>query len=470
MTVSSTRKDYDKFVARWQMVRDVLDSCVSKYIADIDPADPNRNHRYRADAQFTNFTSRTKYGLVGAVFRKDLIIDVPKEIEYIKSDVTGTKISMSKLAQEVTGEVIATGRYGLLCDFPAIQGGLTVAEAENSDIKARIYRYNAESIINWYVNTQYGYPQLSLVVLKECVDAIDPDDGFKWIESYQYRVLRLVEGIYVQELYNADEELVSSYIPTDYNGDPFEEIPFVIVGSEDNDMAIDIVPLFDLARLNLGHYKNSADYEESVHIVGQPTLFITTEMTTDEFSSANPNGIQVGARRGYNLGPNGNAQFLQADPNQLADKAMERKEQQAVMIGARLITKQADRETAEAAVMRNSGENSILYTIAGNVEEALNRACTYLMMFMAPGSIVELTRAIKVNRTFFDKNVDPNLIMAQIQLLDKGLVAKTDVRDTLRNFGMIAESRTDEQIDSDVEPADLVQVIDTSLNPNGTDV
>lgn len=449
MTVSSTNPQFDKMSARWELVRDVLDSRVAKYIPEIDKSDSIRNAKYVCDAQFTNFTARTKSGLVGAVFRKDLVLNLPDDIEYAKDDVTGSNMGLSKLAQEVTGEVISCGRYGLLCDYPAVQDNLTLAEVENSNLKARIYRYKAENIINWQTKMINGYPTLSLVVLQECMNTIDELDGFKWVESIQYRVLRLVEGIYVQQVYNEDEELISSYIPTGADGLPFNEIPFIFVGSEDNDSEVDTIPLYDIARLNIGHFKNSADYEESVHIVGQPTLIISTSMSKDEFDAANPNGVLVGSRRGHNLGEGGSAQLLQPSPNQLADVAMQRKEEQAVMIGARLITKQADRETAEAAVMRTSGENSILYTIAGNVEEALNRACRFLMRFMSLDVSFD-DDIVKINKLFFDKNVDPQVIMAQIQLLDKQLISKKDVRDTLRAYGLVAETRTDENIDSDI--------------------
>lgn len=449
MAVNSTRPDYDKYVKRWCLVRDVVDSDVKKYIEDVDKSDPDRNWKYKHDAQLTNFTSRTKYGLVGAVFRQEPIIELPSGIDYLSEDATGMHMPLAKLAQEVTGEVLMCGRYGLLVDYPPAPSDLTVADVEASNLKARILRYKPESIINWQMSIVYGQPVLSLVVLKECIEKTG-EDGFEWVKEDQYRVLRMLNGVYIQQIWNHDLELVSQYTPSDANGNTWEYIPFVFVGSEDNDSEVDTIPLYDLAKLNIGHLKNSADYEESVHIVGQPTLIFGTSMTPEEFGAANPNGVLIGARRGHNLGVDGKAEFLQANPNQLADEAMKRKEEQAVMIGARLITPQADRETAFAANMRHSGETSILSTIASNVEAALIRCCQYAMRFMTGEDEADVS--LTLNRQFFDKTIDPNLIMAQIQLMDKGIIAKYDIRQVLREYGVVEEKRTEGELDNEATP------------------
>jgi len=449
MPVSSTHPEYDAHIMRWALVRDVVNSRVKQYIKDVDINDPFRNKRYKDDAQFTNFTGRTKHGLLGAIFRKNVSSVLPLPIAYLEEDATGTGMSLTKLAQEVSGEILQSARYGLLVDYPASQNGLTAAEVADMNLAARISRYTAESIINWYIEIVNGIPTLTLVVLKECTSVLG-EDGFEWREQTQYRVLRMIEGTYVQLLYNEREELINMYEPLQSNGQKWDKIPFVFVGAEDNDASIDAAPLYDLAMLNIGHLRNSADYEESTHITGQPTLIINTSMSTEEFNAANPNGVVIGARRGHNLGESGSAQFLQASPNQLADTAMSRKEQQAIMLGARLITPTSANETVDAARMRHSGETSVLEVIAHNVEHALIKCCEYALAFMGDSSQAEEID-ITVNTEFFDSPLDPNLVMAQLQLYNNGIIAKSDIRDELRRHGALDESRTDEDIDAEVD-------------------
>lgn len=449
MTVQATHPQYDAHVLRWQTVRDVVNSDVKKYIKDVDINDPDRNTRYKDDARFTNFTSRTKSGLVGAVFRKPSTIDLPESVEYLELDATGSKLPLDRLAQEVTGEVLQAGRYGLLVDFPASEEGLNEQEKADMNLKARISKYKAESITNWQSTIINGIHTLTLVVLHETVDALG-EDGFTWMQMRQFRVLTLTpDGIYEQQLWNDKGEITHRYFPQDFNGNSWEFIPFVFVGAEDNDAEVDSAPLFDLSELNIGHLRNSADYEESVHVTGQPTLFLTTDMSTVEFESQNPNGVVIGARRGHNLGTSGSAQLLQASPNQLADEAMKRKEEQAVMTGARLIMPAGTNETAEAARIKHSGENSMLSVIVNNVEFAINQCIAWTLRFMTKNPETEEWE-YKINDKFFDVTLDPQMIMAQLQLFNNGIVASTDVRRNLRETGNLDPSRTDEEIDSDI--------------------
>ncbi len=475
MPVNAKRPDYDKWSKAWKLVRDVVMSDAKQYIKDIDVTDPERCKKYKDDAQFTNFTARTKAGLVGAVFRREPVIKLPDEIDYLLNDATGFRMPLKKLAQECVGEVLMTGRYGLLVDYPASDENLTQADIDEKNLKARIYTYQAESIINWQEQMIDGMPILTLVVLKECYSELG-EDGFEWVEKTQYRVLRLLDGEYIQELYDGEKlEMLNMYVPRDASGNSWEYIPFVFIGSEDNDSDIDPLPLYDLAALNVGHLRNSADYEESVHIIGQPTLVITSELTMEQFKSANPNGVLIGSRKGINLGIGGKAEFLQASPNQLADEAMIRKEEQAVMVGARLIVKQLDRETATAAKMRHSGETSILETIANNVEQSLELACAYIARFMS-GSIYQDSEEgieeidIELNNQFFDKDMDPNFILATIQLLTSRLVAPSDVRQQLRAYGVINQERTDEQIDKELGiPAPALDATDPNADTLNTE-
>ena len=429
-------------------MRDVVTSNVTQYIKSIDSSDVQRNERYKDDARLTNFTSRTKAGLVGAVFRKEIEVVLPDSIAYLEGDSTGNNLPLDKLAQETTGEVLQSGRYGLLVDFPASEDGLTVAEVADMNLKARINKYKAESIINWQNTIENGIHMLTLVVLREIVDAIS-EDGFTWAQQVQYRVLRLLDGVYIQQLYNEKGEIVHEYTPRDFTGSSWEFIPFVFVGSEDNDTEVDASPLFDLASLNIGHLRNSADYEESVHVTGQPTLIISTNMSAEEFKSANPAGVTIGARRGHNLGPDGTAIMLQASPNQLADVAMQRKEEQAVMMGARLVMQAGTNETAEAARIKHTGESSVLATIVRNVEDAINQCLFWADRFMS----VETNEddiIFEINKQFFDVVLDPQMIVAQLQLFNSGIIASRDIRDTLRRTSTIKADRTDEDIDDDI--------------------
>lgn len=445
MSVDSTHPEYAANVDRWELVRSVIRSDATRYIKDIDPNDPSRNTQYKDDAILTNFTLRTRNALVGSVFRKESIEDFNGTIGYVVDDSTGNNRTLEQVAQEAIGDVLEVGRYGILVDYPAAEDGLTAQEVSDRDLKARMYPYSAESIINWNVEKVNGKCVLMFVVLREFIDKLD-DDGFSWVQTVQYRVLKLEDNAYVQYLYDDEANIIEVMNPRKADGTSFDFIPFVIMGSEDNDWKVDNAPMYDLSTINIGHLKNSADYEESVHITGQPTLFISSAFAHEEFMQANPNGVKIGARAGHNLGEGGSATMLQASPNQLADEAMKRKEEQAVMIGARLITQTSGVETAEAVRLRFSSDSSVLAIIVNNVNAGLILALQYISLFMGAEEEFEYI----INREFYDTTIDPQLLMAQIQLLDRGIIANEDVRSYVRKGGIIDADRTDDDIDSDV--------------------
>ena len=260
---------------------------------------------------------------------------------------------------------------------------------------------------------------------------------------------RLVGGRYVQRVYAEDGNTYTEVAPLDKNGRPFDHILFSFYGAQNNDASVDKSPLEDLADVNILHYGNSATVEESGFISSQPTLFITTDISADEFAKVNPNGMHIGSTRGYNLGKSGTATLVQATESQLARTLLKDKEEQMLMIGARIVQKAGGAETAEAVRIRYSSDNSVLGTIAGNVSEALKRAILDAERFMM-GEPDEDGTVFWLNQSFFDETMTAQDILAQVQLWQQGIIAKSDLRTNLRQGGVLEADRTDELIDDEL--------------------
>lgn len=422
MTVDTVHPDYNSAYKRWKLIRAIINNEAKHLIRTPDADDPVRSEQYKSDAILTNFTNLTKVGLTGLVFRQPPEIELPLEIDYLYDNINGGGINIYQFSQHLIGELLQLGRYGLLVDY------------HNDGQRAYIKPYNAEHIVNWKTKTVNGNCVLSLVVLKETV-LKDSDDIFSQDMVVQYRALILTEeNIYIQAIYDDNLNEVGMIIPADYNNKPFDKIPFIFVGSENNDWVVDYQPLYDLAVLNLGHYRNSADYEESVFICGQPYLVVNVgETSEEEFKEANPGGIKFGSRRALTLAAGGNASLLQANSNQLVAQAMNEKLAQAASIGARLIEAAGGRETAEAAKIRYGSQHSALYTLTSNaswaVEEALKLACLFM------GANVEQVE-YELNDQFYDETADPNLIAQEIMLLDRGVVSAEEIRANLKDAGV----------------------------------
>jgi hypothetical protein len=246
MAVDSTHPEYRAALERWTLVRDVVHNKAKGYIRTVDVNDPARSAQYRDDAILTNFTRLTKEGLTGLIFRKPETVDLPEEMDYMYDDATGSGLNLHQLAKFISSEVQQTGRIGLLVDHPTRVEMGSIVDDELTQMKPRIKPYAAESIINWATTTVGSKTVLSMVVLKECVEYMV---DFVWVQEEQYRVLYLNENFeYQQDLYNSESEVIVQGVPVlDADGRAFNHIPFYFIGSDNNDSAIDHIPLYDLA-------------------------------------------------------------------------------------------------------------------------------------------------------------------------------------------------------------------------------
>jgi len=366
--------------------------------------------------------------------------ELPTALEYLIKDATGDGLGLEQLAKDELSNILETGRSFLLVDYPQVSGELSLEDINKLDLRASIIPYTAEQVVNWKTEAVAGRKLLTLVVLAETYNY--DDDEFGHESETQYRVLRLSEEGYSQQLYRDGQPYSEESFPTKSDGSRWDIIPAIFVGSKNNDSTVDDAPLADIADVNIAHYRNSADYEESCFITGQPTLFITHSLNEEQWFDYNPQGIKLGSRSGHVLGESGSATLLQANPNNLVLEAMKAKEAQMVAIGARIVTDRGGNETAEGARIRFASENSVLGDIVGNLSAGLRQCIEWCGVFM--GSTDDFS--LEINREFYDKSVDPQLIMSMVQLMDRQIISDQDIFDRLRAAGIIEGSRTLEDV------------------------
>ena len=450
MSVSTEHPDYKLYKNVWAKTRDAVKGSVAikekkhaylpvpdnKSLDDARGIETVRYKQYLKRAVFTNFTGRTKNALVGAAFRKNPMYELPEAVDYLNQDATGDGLSLVQLAKDELSNLMETGRSLLLVDYPQADNDLSLEDVNMLDLRASIVPYTAEQCVNWKTSVINGRRLLTLCVLAE--PYFNTDLEFSHDSDIQYRVLRLTDEGYSQQIYRDDKPVTDEIYPRKADGSVWEEIPLIFVGSKNNDSTIDDAPLSDIADVNVAHYRNSADYEESCFITGQPSLFITHSLTSEQFEEYNPDGLILGSRAGHVLGETGSAILLQASPNNLVMEAMKAKEQAMVMIGARIITDRGGNETAEGARIRFASENSVLGDIVSNLSQGLEKAIGYVCEFMG----VTGDYYFDINSEFYDKSVDPQMIMSMITLLDRNLIGDIDIFERLQAAGLIDTART----------------------------
>lgn len=457
--VTYTRKEYDYALSDWQLVGDVcageraIKAGGTKYLPKPNPLDfrkenDERYKQYSARAVFYNATGRTLAGLVGAAFRVDPVAKLPTALEYLATDANGAGVSIYQQSQAALGKVLQKARHALYVDYPATDSPASLAQQKAGAIRANIIAVNAEQVTNWRTTVTGGVHRLSLVVIKEISEEAD---GFGVSEVEQWRALELIGDIYSVTVWRKNEKgepvIFSQAVPLDGKGNAWDEIPFTFIGAQNNDHNIDDSPLLDLARVNVAHYRNSADYEDSVFFVGQVQPFITG---VDDFwvKQAEKSGLYIGSRSPVMLPHGATFGMVQAAPNMIVREAMQDKEQQMIALGARLVTQGEAVKTATQAQAENEVEHSVLSLCVKNVSEAYTQAIKWCARFMnSPDSGIEYS----INSQFSEKSFDPQALTALVGAWQAGRVPSSDVTVNLQRMGVISSEKTPEQVAEELD-------------------
>lgn len=433
-----------------------MDRCPTQFLPDPTPNDLCEDARsryisYCQRALYFNATGRTKAGLIGIALGDWPEVTVPESMEYLKEDADGAGLSIYALCQKAIGEDLEVGRGGLFVDFPTKADGDTTSIAEQTQgTAARMIFYAAEAIRDWAFTKVGPDLLLSYVKLHEKRDRRSID-GWSMESIEMYRVLRLIDGVYSVEVYEKGPGgYVSTgmVVPTDATGKPWEVIPFQFIGPETNQATPEKPPLYDLAQVNLAHYRNSADFEESVFMLGQPQVTMTglSEAWRNHLEES---GVIFGSRRVL-MGPeNSTIGLLQVQPNTLAREAMKDKQEQMVSLGARLLQPGSATKTAEQSKSETRASYSVLSLVCDNVSQAFKNAMLWVQRFMGASGDVDFG----IDTEFDGLTFNSEIVSAIIKAVQAGILPESEAWRALRQLNLIDPEKTDDEIREEIEAA-----------------
>jgi hypothetical protein len=434
----------------WRMIRDVcrgagaIRGAGHTYLPRLDPTDRSarnrrRNEDYQARAVFYPITGNTKTGMLGMAFRKVPTINAPDKLSCLQDNADGAGTSIYQQSQVVLENVLEVGREGLFVDYSA------------SGKRPIIVGYRAEDIINWRTQTIDGQTHLVLVVLREVTE--EPD-GYGFKLRVQYRELALENGRFICRVWKrtGPEEtgpysIAEEIIPRAFaSADPWDEIPFAFIGAQNNDPTLDEPPLAALAEINLGHYRNSADYEDSVWFCGQVQPWMSG-LTTEWRDHLEKSGVKVGSRNPLMLPKDGTFAYAQAQPNMLAKEAMDSKRDYMVALGARLIEQNSAVKTATQASSEQSASTSLLSICVSNVSEAYTRALNWCARYAGDASG---GWSYALNQEFISRVADSGMVTAIVSAWQSGAMRDDDLVRVFQKLDII---------DPAADPDDVIQAL-----------
>lgn len=473
MPINTTHPQYDALASRWQRMTDVcngedaIKAAGERYLPmpnkDIRTVEAlARYANYKDRAVFVEVTKDTLDKYTGQAFKDDPVLNVDKQLDYMKRDANGAGLSIYQVAQKCFEAQLERGRFGLFVDYPTTNDEVSQADVERNALRPTINFYAPESIINWRTTVIGGQTVTNMIVLHETVYETDPEDIFASKQVEQWRYLGLDEDGYFVEVWRKADGTVQGntdgfaihqerVYPTKSGNVKFDRIPFIIGGSDSNDWCEQNIPLESLAKMNLAHYRNSADYEQSAFICGQVQPWMSG-VSAQRMEALEKKQIRIGAGALIMLEENGKFGFAQAEPNNLAGEAMEKKYLIMQALGAKLAEGQTSgsnsTKTATQASHEAGVQNSTASMAVANLNEALSDAILlcyeYLGVTYADNDGEYLFKA----KQDFTSPVADSTLMATIGgWVQAGLAPKTAAYDYMRRYSLIDPELKDDEID-----------------------
>lgn len=425
--VSVTHPQYDKSKRQWDRCRDVMagsdavKASGTKYLPKLSGQTDDEYLAYKSRANFVNLTSRAIESLLGLMTRKMPKLTYPDELQPYFKDATNTGMSFPEVFILTMREVLTTGRMTLFADRPIANG------------RAYLAMYSAESMINWQVDVETG--ELQFAVFKEQYYRLT--DRFTQTLHDRYRVLSLVDGRYIVEVYEPSANssvptFVESVVPTN-TGRSMDRIPLVSITPFGLGYNVVKPPILDMVDINLSHYRTSADLEHGRHYTALPTPVVSgSEMDME---------LRIGSQTAWVLpSPDAKAYFLEFNGLGLKslETALNEKQAQIAQFSARLMdTSQRGSEASDAVKLRYAGEAASLSSISHAVEKGLNDAFNTIaeMEGFEYGSV-----EIELNKDFVNSKMTPAELGAWTEALEKGGVTREQYIEALMRGDMVKHS------------------------------
>ncbi|NOQ31812.1 MAG: DUF4055 domain-containing protein [Helicobacteraceae bacterium] len=441
---------YSDVISDNQLIRDTISGDKSikargtTYVPKLDSQSPEDYETYLNRTVFSNYISRTKEGLLGLAFAKKPITDMPPALEELLVDATGSGESFYDLSKEAVSEVLSMGRMCYLEDAAS-----NTEAVEGFSAASFTSSYKTESVINWRYRSVGGVNTLVMVVLEESED--------KWIDEFTndpvtiYRVLRLVDGKYEQNIYRFDKdekgnetESIEVIIPL-MNGSALTKIPFFGITPKKATLNPEKSPFYDIAKLNVSHFALDVDLAVGLHFAALPT----------------PYGSGIQMQEGERIGvgstffhvfdhPDAKLDFLEfsgAGLQSIVDK-LEEKKQTISVLGSRMLENSTKaKESFEAQSSRSNNERAILVSILDTASDVLEQ----ILEVKAEWAGISGDISYSLNTDFNLVNMDSQTLKALTESWLSGAISQNVLFNNLQNGEIIDESMTYEEFKTQIE-------------------
>ena len=368
---------------------------------------------YKARAQFPEILAPSISAMVGIIHAKDAQIDLPSSMDFIVERATQNGLTLAAFHRRITRQLLEAGRYGILADAPENSGDPFLAG------------YMAEAIINWENDGSFIVVDETTIIRA----------GFEWAELPRFRVFELVEGQYIQTVFEG-AELVSRVIaPSAQGAKALEDVPFVVATSRDLTPVPEPPPLIGVARAALAIYQLSADYRHQLYMTGQETLVVINGKAPSVVGAGAVivlEGTEANKPDAKYIGPKG----VGIDAHRVA---IAENRKAAISAGARMFDETSNRqESGEARRLRFAAETATLMSVAQNSCAALERALRHIAVMITanPEEVVVVPPS-----DLLDSTMSPDDAQKLVKVWQDGAISYETLYENLQSGGIASAER-----------------------------
>lgn len=415
MPISSTHRHYKEAAARAELAEDAFEGCVKEYVPRLERQTNKSYEAYVNRAAYYNVTERTALALIGALMRKPYTLEGNEPV----TDST----NFAEFIQSCYLELMLTARQGILVDYDEVKQS------------PKLVAYCTEDVINW--SERY-------IIIQESRSVPNPKDEYEPITETIWRELRIDdEGYYEVRLWreagrNKFEifEVISPLV----RGARLTAIPFYWVTPYDNSTELYNPPLYNLAVLNIQHFKVSTDYSQGLHMLALPTPWIAGDIFTTDGSV--PKEINIGTDTFLHITQESKIGFLEFSGSGLGSIAAQLTsiEEQMFNMGSRLLMPKKGIESAEALQIRAGSESAALETMTNALENGLQRALETYDLWLGAG-----VSTLTLNRDFTAAKIDPSTLTALISAYTQGVISLDSLLTQLFQGEIIADVKLEKE-------------------------
>ena len=406
--------------------------------------DPNDYQRRLATATLFPAFRRTLGVMSGKPFSKALTYGetVPDVIRQYCDDVDMQGRNLHTFASEVLWEALAYGMCGVLVEYPQASQLATLDDERRAGVRPYFVAIKHSDILGWRQERINGAMQLTQLRIAEAAEVPDGPYGVTVVQ----RVRVLTPGAW--ELWQASDGK-GQYELIDEGANSLGSIPFVPFFGHRTGYMEGVSPLLDLAHLNVKHWQQQSDQDDSARFA-RKRLLVFVGMDNEE-------SITAAANYAVRLPQGASAMVVQgsAESVTVGRSELEALEAQMIQTGAELLVSKPGQRSATEANNDAEANKSDLQRIVEGFEDGIAIA----LQICADWLKLPEGGRISLNKDFGAGGLSEASAQLILSLQQGGLITKaTAIREQQRR-GMI---------DSDIDPDVELEAIGEEGPPLGT--